>query len=197
MNPMHLMEKVDGLIEVFKNDKMFKFLHLPVQSGSDKILKLMKRDYTVEEFIKLVKKFRDEVEDLTLSTDVIVGFPGEDEDDFSKSLELIEELKPEVLNISRFRARPGTEAYNFKDKVEGGIIKDRSRVMTKRFNEIALQNNEKWIGWKGRVLIDEIGKNNTFVGRNFAYRPVIVKEGKIGGIIDVKIRSVTEFDLRE
>ena len=82
-------------------------------------------------------------------------------------------------------------------QIDGGVAKERSGIMTDIFHNVARMNNEKWISWEGEVLIDEIGKNNTFVGRNFAYRPVIVSGNfKIGDIIKVKITNVTSFDLR-
>ena len=84
-----------------------------------------------------------------------------------------------------------------KKQIHGNITKERSRLLTKVFNKIALQNNKKWLNWQGYVLIDEYGKNNSFIGRNFAYKPVILKgEYKLGDIIKVKIQKITSYDLR-
>ena len=195
MNPNDIKIILDDLIDTYKNKKLFKFLHLPVQSGNNEILKLMNRKYTVEDFKEIVKKFR-EIPKLTLSTDIICGFPTETEEQFNDSLQLIKELKPDVLNISRFQPRPGTEAAKM-EQINGRITKERSRILTDIFGNISRMNNEKWLDWTGTVLIDEKGKDNTMIGRNFAYKPVIVDEKfKLGEIIKVKIEKVATHDLR-
>ncbi|MEA2037181.1 MAG: tRNA (N(6)-L-threonylcarbamoyladenosine(37)-C(2))-methylthiotransferase [Nanoarchaeota archaeon] len=197
MNPTHLLDILEPMIKAYKNDKVFKFLHVPVQSGNNDILKLMKRNYNVDDFRRIVEEFRKNVPNITISTDIIAGFPTETEEQFNDSLELIKEIKPDVLNISRFQARNGTEAYKLKGQIHGRETKDRSRMLTEIYTNIARMNNEKWINWKGEVLIDEKGKNDTFVGRNFSYRPVIVRgDYRLGDYVKVKIDNVTSFDLR-
>ena len=197
LNPNHALEFLDELIEIYKSDKMFKFLHVPVQSGSGKILKSMKRKYTEEQFKTIINKFREKIPEITIATDIICGFPGEDENDFSKSLDLIKEIKPDAINISRFWPRPGTEAETMENQVHGNENKKRSELITSIYHNIARMRNERWLGWKGRIIIDEIGKNNSFIGRNYAYKQVIVKgDYKIGDEISVVIKKVTSFDLR-
>jgi len=197
MNPLHLLDILDRMIDVYKNDKVFKFLHIPAQSGNDKILELMKRKYTVDDFRKIVREFRKNIPNLTLSTDIICGFPTETEEQFNDSLDLIKEIKPDVLNISRFQARPMTEAAKMEGQIQGGITKDRSRMLTDIFTNISRMNNEKWLDWKGEILIDEKGKHDTWVGRNFAYKPVIVRgDVKLGDSVKVKVNNVTSYDLR-
>jgi threonylcarbamoyladenosine tRNA methylthiotransferase CDKAL1 len=196
MNPMHLLDILGPMIDAYKNPKVFKFLHVPVQSGNDEILKLMKRKYSVSDFKNIVSAFRKAIPDITISTDIICGFPTETEEQFNDSLELIKEIKPDVLNISRFQARTGTEAFKMDGQIHGRTTKERSRLLTEIFLNIARMNNEKWLNWEGTVLIDEKGKNDTFVGRNSSYRPVIVRGVKLGDIVKVKVNSVTPFDLR-
>lgn len=128
MNPFHLKEILDEMIHVYQNEKILKFLHLPVQSGSDRILKLMNREYAVKDFIEVVEKFRKEILDLFLSTDVIVGFPGETEEDFQKTVELMKKIKPNKINISKFGARPMTEAAKMK-QLDNKIINERSKLL--------------------------------------------------------------------
>ncbi|HZX44695.1 MAG TPA: tRNA (N(6)-L-threonylcarbamoyladenosine(37)-C(2))-methylthiotransferase, partial [Candidatus Nanoarchaeia archaeon] len=103
MNPGHLLDILEPMADAFKSDKVFKFLHVPVQSGNDDILNLMKRNYRLADFKKIVEVFRKRVPNLTLSTDIIAGFPTETEQQFNDSLELMKEIKPDVLNISRFQ----------------------------------------------------------------------------------------------
>lgn len=128
MNPTHVKKFLDELIEAYKNEKIMKFLHLPVQSGSDNILRAMKRGYTVLEFEKIVERFRKEIPDLFLSTDVIVGFPGEADKDFQKTVKFLRDVKPNKVNISKFGPRPGTGAAKMK-QLDIETIKERSRVV--------------------------------------------------------------------
>lgn len=184
MNPSHVKIILNELIEAYRNEKVFKFLHLPVQSGSDHVLKLMNRNYSVKDFKRIVKKFKKEFPSLTLSTDVIVGFPNESEKDFRKSVELIEEIKPDIVNLSKFGKRPRTQAAKMK-QLPRGLINERTKKLAKIIDRIKLENNEKWLGWKGEVLIDEKTKKG-MMGRNFAYKPITVK-GKLGNFKRIKI----------
>ncbi|MBT4825011.1 tRNA (N(6)-L-threonylcarbamoyladenosine(37)-C(2))-methylthiotransferase [Candidatus Woesearchaeota archaeon] len=201
-NPEHFAEIIDELLLLFNSkpgSKLFKFLHIPVQSGNNTILKAMNRKYKVSDYKKLIKKIKQEQPNMTISTDIIVGFPGETKKQFMDSIKLIKELKPNVLNISRYSARPKTLAA-LMPQVYGGKTKDRSRLLTNEFYKIAEQNNKAWLDWKGEIIIDEIGKKgtNTLIGRNLSYKPVIIKKIfkgkkiKLGSIIKVKIVSITK-----
>jgi MiaB-like tRNA modifying enzyme len=197
LNPNHALEFLDDLIKIYKNEKMFRFLHVPVQSGSDKILKSMRRKYTAEDFRKIIYRFSQEIPDITIATDVICGFPGETEDDFNATLELIKEIKPDAINLSRFWPRQGTEAEKMENQVHGQETKRRSTILTDIYQSTARMRNERWFDWQGKIVIDEKGKDNTMIGRNYAYKPVVVScECKIGDAIEVKIMKVTPFDLR-
>ena len=196
MNPGNTMAILDELIEIYKNPKMFKFLHIPLQSGNNEILKLMNRKYAVEDFIRIVEAFRKEIPEITISTDMIVGFPSETEQQFNDSLGIIKKTKPDVINISRYAARDGTIAAKMK-QLSTNMLKDRSRRMTGLHRHISYDNNKKWLGWKGKILIDEKGKYDSWIGRNYCYKPVVVKGNfKLGDEIDVKITDTTNFDLR-
>ncbi len=196
MNPGNTITILDELIDIYKNPKMFKFLHIPIQSGNDEILKLMNRKYKAEDFIQVAEKFRKEISEITISTDIIVGFPSETDEQFNDSLNILKKIKPDVLNLSRYAARDGTIASKMK-QVSTNKMKERSKTMTDEYRKIALENNKKWIGWKGKILIDEEGKENSWVGRNYCYKPVVVKGNfKLGDEIDVSINDATSFDLR-
>mgnify|MGYP001041900107 CR=1 FL=1 len=194
MNPNHTLGMLADLIHVFrKNDKIFKFIHLPVQSGDNEILQLMNRFYSVEDFEKIVCHFRREIPEITLATDVICGFPGEGDEAFNRTLKLIEEVKPDVVNISKFFPRPGTTAEKMKSRVPPQEVKKRSRRMAEVCRRISFENNRKWVGWTGRVLIDEEGKGPvSWVGRNFAYKPVVVRGcgSLFGRFVDVHVVEV-------
>ena len=196
MNPGNTITILDDLIEIYKNEKMFRFLHIPIQSGNNEILKLMNRKYSVEDFIKVVEAFRKEIPEITISTDIIVGFPSETEQQFEDSLNIIKKIKPDVLNISRYAVREGTIAAKMK-QLSTNTLKERSRIMTILHHQISLENNKKWVGWQGNILIDEKGKDNSRIGRNYCYKPVVVKgEFKLGDEIDARIYDATSFDLR-
>jgi threonylcarbamoyladenosine tRNA methylthiotransferase CDKAL1 len=175
MNPLLAKKMMGDLIDCFKNEKIFKFLHLPVQSGSDIILKKMQRGYTVDDFIEIVRTFRRALPNLTLSTDMIVGFPTETEQEFEESMDLLARVRPDVVNISRFGARDGTKAAAMDGQVGTDTSKSRSTRMTSLVRQIQKENNSKWIGWQGSVLVDERVKN-AFLGRNYAYKPCLIPD---------------------
>ena len=194
MNPMYMPRIKEELIKSYDSDKVYKFLHIPVQSGSDKILHDMKRGHTVKTVREVIEKAKERFTDFTISTDVIVGFPSETKEDFEKTVDLINEIRPDMVNLSKYSARPGTEAAEW-DQIEASEVKKRSKIIFDIINKISLENNQKWIGWKGKVLFDE-ETNEGIKGRNFAYKPVVVKEEiKIGQthiveILDATTRSI-------
>jgi len=190
MNPMYMPRIKEELVKSFDNDKVFKFLHIPVQSGSDKVLHDMKRGHTVGTFREIVKKVKERFGDFTISTDVIVGFPSETEEDFQKTVNLLDEVRPDVVNLSRYSIRPGTEAAEW-EQIDVAEVKRRSKIIFEQINKTSIENNKKWIGWTGKVLFDE-KTNEGIKGRNFAYKPVFVRnEVEIGQYHIVEITDVT------
>jgi len=125
LNPEHLPRFIDELVEVFKSPKMYKFIHLPVQSGSDSVLKAMGRNYSVNEFLEYVDELRSKIPGLSLETDIIVGFPTETRADFEQTLDLLKKAKPEITNVSKFGARPHAEASKLK-QISNDELKLRS-----------------------------------------------------------------------
>jgi MiaB-like tRNA modifying enzyme len=190
MNPMYMPRIKENLIKSFDNDKVFKFLHIPVQSGSDKVLHDMKRGHTVETFREIVKKAKERFGNFTISTDVIVGFPSETEEDFQKTVNLLDETRPDMINLSKYSARPGTEAAEWK-QIDVAEVKRRSKIIFEQISKISMENNKKWIGWTGKVLFDE-KIDEGVKGRNFAYKPVFVQNAvDIGQSHIVEITDVT------
>jgi MiaB/RimO family radical SAM methylthiotransferase len=194
MNPVYVPFMLEDLIEAYRNVKVFKFLHIPVQSGSDKVLKLMKRGHKASVFADIVRRFRREFKNFTIATDVIVGFPEENENDFQQTINLINEVEPDVINISKFSARPGTEASEM-EKINVKTVKERTKRLHELANAIGYRRNLSWVGWNGEILIDEM-KDNGVQGRNFAYKPVFLHESvALGSKVDVKINSVFNHSL--
>ncbi len=188
MTPSSALPILDELIESYRSGKMFKFLHVPVQSGNDDVLRSMNRRYTVEEFKGLITRFRAAHRRLGVSTDIICGFPGESEEHFQDSIELIQWLRPDVLNISRYWERPGTEAASMRGKLHGRDTKARSRRLTKIWKRLSVETGERWLGWEGEILLDELGRDGTKVGRNHAYKAVAVEtDAMLGEFIRVRV----------
>jgi MiaB-like tRNA modifying enzyme len=180
MNPNFALEYLDELVELFKSHKgkLFWFLHIPVQSGSDAVLLRMKRKYSVADFVKVCAAFRGAMPEFNISTDVICGFPGESISDFQATKEFIRKVEPDVINVSRFWARPGTEAAEMEGQLHGRDTNARSREMIALKENVVLSRNRVWEGWTGRVTIDEkglVGEGNSWIGRNHAYKPVGIK----------------------
>jgi len=132
----HPKDFTDKLIEnMAKCKKTAKFLHLPVQSGDNKILKKMNRSYTAEQYKKLIKKIRKEIPDINLSTDIIVGFPGETKKQFENTVKLCKEIGFDMAYISKYSPRPGTPAFKIKDNVSWAEKKKREKILEKIINE--------------------------------------------------------------
>ncbi len=192
MTPNFALNVLPDLVDAFKNHRVFRFLHLPVQSGDEEVLKSMNRFYTVNDFKRVAATFRKAIPDLTLATDVIVGFPGESAEAFERTMQLITDVKPDVINISRFFARPNTAAERMTPKIAQNEIVERSKKMTALVRRITAEKNKAWINWKGRILVDEVGKQpESFIGRNFAYKPIVVKSSDhslLGKSISVQVK---------
>ncbi|MEM2931611.1 MAG: tRNA (N(6)-L-threonylcarbamoyladenosine(37)-C(2))-methylthiotransferase [Nitrososphaerota archaeon] len=198
MNPLHLIKGLlRELINAYNDRRIFKFLHLCIQSGSDKVLRDMRRGYTVSNFYECVKMFRETYPDLTLMTDIIVGYPTEDEQDFEASVKLLTEVKPDFVNISRFYPRPGTPAAKLKP-LPVKTLNERSKLLTELCREIALKKNEKWIGWEGPALIDELGEHGELIGRNINYRPIVINNAEkslLGRLVNVHVTEARPYCL--
>ena len=196
MNPWGLALIMDDLVPLLNNRKIYSFLHIPVQSGDDPILKAMARRYTVSDYEELVDRLRSDIPDLTISTDVIAGFPGEDEASFERTRELMERIAPDVINITRFSARPGTRALEMKEKVPGWKAKERSRVLTKLRFDITSRRLVKWRGRTADVLTVERGKNGSTLARTDNYATVVIRRPiPLGEFIRVKITDSTDIYL--
>ena len=186
MNPNHLRKIVDDLLSVMDDNRVYRFLHIPVQSGSDDVLKNMRRGYTAEQFMDLVDTLREGIPEISIATDIITGFPGETDEDHQKTLQLVKDLHADTLNITRFSSRPGTEAAQM-EQIHGRILKERSTELTELKNEVEYNVNKRLIGQKFRALATEIGKEGTIVRTGY-YRPVVVREEiPLGTFLDVEV----------
>ncbi len=195
MNPEQAKQILSNLLEAYNSEKIYKFLHLPVQSGSDEILEKMRRNYSVDDFRKVVNGFREKYPDIFLSTDIIAGFPGETEEEFRKSCRLMEEVKPDKINITRFTPMPGTDAKEM-DQIDSEIKKKRSKKLTKIQKKISEEQNKKQIGKELDGLVIKKGKKGGYMVRAQNYRPIIVDDASPGDFVKVKIKDAKSTYLK-
>jgi len=195
LNPQATAKIKEQLIPILNSGKVYKFLHIPVQSGSNKILKAMNRSYTREDFIELIKYFKKQIPNLTLITDIIIGFPGESEQDFQETFSLIKEISPDFVNINRFWPMKGTKAAKL-GKVAPEIVKQRIISLAALCKSQI--NNKRWTGWKGKCLLNLKNKRGIFA-RNPSYKRILVEnatDNDIGKFVDVQVTSTLKNYLR-
>jgi len=192
MNPATMHKNLGTLITAYQHPSIYKFLHVPVQSGDDDILQKMNRGYTAAEFTSLVHRFRKTIPTLTVSTDVIIGFPTETEEQFKRTIQVLQQVKPDIVNITRFSARPLTLAKTMTGRIPTHVVKERSRHITDVCAKLSLQKNIKHLRKTSKVLVTEKGKNNTVTGRTDSYKQVVLSDAvRLGTFVDVEILGAT------
>ncbi|MGC8587284.1 MAG: tRNA (N(6)-L-threonylcarbamoyladenosine(37)-C(2))-methylthiotransferase [Candidatus Micrarchaeia archaeon] len=185
LNPEHLGRYIDRLIDVYNSEKVYKFVHLPVQSGSDKVLKEMNRKYSVDDFIGYVKEFRSKMPNISIATDIIVGYPTETESDFEETLELIRKVKPSITNVSKFGRRPHAPA-SMLEQLGNDIVKRRSIDASRLVREVQAKARENFIGSEEVVLVTEGGRS--MKGRDIYYNQVALEnDAELGSFVNAKI----------
>lgn len=187
MHPKSLKGQLDEVINVIKNnEKIYNFVHIPIQTGSAKVLEEMNRLHTLEEYKMIIDKFRSEIPDLSIATDIIVGYPTETDDDFQKTIDLLYEIKPDIIHISKYMHRPGAKSSSLKE-IDHALMKERTHKINKVKTEVMLENNKKYEGSVQKVLITGKGTSGGFVGYTNSYKNVIVDDVEIGSFVDVRI----------
>jgi MiaB-like tRNA modifying enzyme len=188
MNPSSVLFQLDDLIKVYEDDHIYTFLHLPIQSGDDTLLTKMGRAYSIDDVFTIIKCFRNHHPTLTLATDVIVGFPGEQEKHHEQTIDVLRRLQPDIVNITKFSARPNTKAKTMDNRIPTDSVKQRSKILTELTAKLSMEKNIAHIGKTYSILITEQGKNNTMIGRTNSYKPVVIQEPmSIGDRVDVTI----------
>ncbi|HSB47083.1 MAG TPA: tRNA (N(6)-L-threonylcarbamoyladenosine(37)-C(2))-methylthiotransferase [Candidatus Bilamarchaeum sp.] len=194
INPDHAKRLLPGLVRALDNKKFYKFLHIPVQSGSEKVCREMNRDHSVEDFLSIVETVRREIPEASIATDIIVGYPTETEEDYQETLELLRKAKPEVTNVSRFSPRPGTKAKEMR-QIPNAEIKRRSGETFTLVRRISEERRRMLVGRRYRVLVTE--KDKDFKGRNVNYHQVVLKDfkGRLGDVVDVEVTDANHGSL--
>lgn len=196
----HPKDLSNDLIDSYATlDKLSGHLHLPVQSGSNKVLKEMNRKYTREDYLSIVYRLKELVPDIAITTDFIVGFPGETEEDFNYTLDLINEVKFDSAYTFLYSIREGTLAAKMENQIDYKVKHDRFKRLSDALNEISLDINQKLIGKTVEVLVEDISKNNPNVltGRTNTSKLVHFKGNKelIGSLVNIKIEDAKTFSL--
>lgn len=190
MHPNNMMDDLESLIEAFKMEKVYKFIHLPVQSGSDKVLIDMKRGHNINEYNYVIKRFKEEIPEISIATDIIIGYPSEDNEDFNETCILLDEIKPSFIHLSKYKHRPKAISSKLKE-IPQSEMKRRSKILNEKKLKITENENKEFLGSKQRVLLVEKGPKGGIVSKTDNYIPVIIPNGKLGTFQNVKITKTT------
>jgi MiaB-like tRNA modifying enzyme len=191
MNPKDVLTITNQLIEAYKSDKVYKFLHLPIQSGSNKVLKDMRRPYTIEEAKDIIHKFRTNFPNITIATDIITGYPTETNEDHKLTIKFIQEVKPDVLNLSKFSKHKHTPAENLIDlPIE--TINQRNQDTMRIHRDTALENKKKFLNKSTKVLVNKKISQDLYEARDNNYNIVLINstDNILGKTIEVKITQL-------
>ena len=196
----HPKDISDKLIEAFgKCEKLGHYIHLPVQSGSSKVLKEMNRKYTREKYLEIVRKLRAVDPDIAISTDIIVGFPGETEEEFAETLSLCEEVRYDSAFTFLYSIRKGTPAEKFEDQIPEEVKHERFNRLVEVVNRISAEKNAEYVGRVEKVMVTGPSKRNskTYGGRTESFKLVNFRgtPDMIGTIVNVKITGSNTFSL--
>ncbi len=187
MNPATLLPVLDPVIESFRDERIFRFVHLPAQSGSDRVLSGMGRRYSSDDFMMIVREFREKIPDISIATDIIAGFPGEDESDFQASLDLLSAVMPAKVNITRYSQRPHTLVAGESDHTDH-VKKVRSRRLQRHAEMLYHCQNQSLLGRRISVTVTEHIRPGSVLCRTSNYTGVVVDmDLPVGTNIQVRI----------
>ncbi len=195
MHPKNILNNVDEIIDAMKHPKVYDFIHLPVQSGSDKVLSDMRRGHNISQYKEIVSKFKKEIPDITLAVDIIVGYPTESDDDFDKTVELLRQIKPSLIHLSKYQHRIGAISSSLKE-IPPKVMKERSKFLSEIKEEITKEENVEFIDSIQNVLVVEKGSKGGYIAKTNNYIPVIVDNVELGTFVDVKITEATSTYLK-
>jgi threonylcarbamoyladenosine tRNA methylthiotransferase CDKAL1 len=197
-NPSSVYSLLGSLIVSYRSEKIYKFAHLPVQSGSDRVLMEMNRGYTAESFKRIVGDLRSTFQNFVLFTDVIVGYPGETNEDFEETCNLIRNIRPDKTHIARFSPRPHTPASSLK-QVPEPVKKRRSEILTFLTKEIQIANNAQWVGKVVDATVVDIYRRGGMIARTDEYKTIAIQRcerSMLGKRFSIQVNSCTPFYLK-
>ncbi|MDV0445494.1 tRNA-2-methylthio-N(6)-dimethylallyladenosine synthase [Methanimicrococcus sp. At1] len=189
MNPFSIKPILSELIDAFNHPKIYKFLHIPIQSASEDVLKTMNRHYSMKDVDEIIAAFKERFPDLTLFTDIIVGFCGETDADFEETTDWVQKYKPDKINISKYSPRPGTKAFPMRN-LDSRILTARSRELTELTDKLKQETKNERIGNIEDVFISKYGKESGVLARTADYKPVVLNEKGLKPGMTVKAKIV-------
>ena len=195
MHPKNILNDVDEIIDAMKHPKVYDFIHLPVQSGSDKVLSEMRRGHNISQYKEIVKKFKSEIPGIALAVDIIVGYPTESDEDFNETVKLLEEIKPSLIHLSKYQHRKGAISSSLEE-IPRDVMKKRSKFLTQIKSQITEEENKELVNSIQNVLVVEEGSKGGFIAKTNSYIPVIVDNVELGTFVDVKITEATSTYLK-
>jgi len=186
MNPENGQTMSSFLLNSYESEKIYNFLHIPVQSGCDRILREMNRKYNAEDFLQLVDKFREKFPDIQIATDIIIGYPSETREEFQESMDILRESRPDKVNITRFTPMPNTKAAEM-DQIDSEEKKRRSKRMSTLVQKISKENNQGYLGDKKKALVIEKGEKGGYKARLNNYKLAIIDDAAPGEFVNIEI----------
>ena len=195
MHPKNILNDVDEIIDAMKHPNVYNFIHLPVQSGSDKVLSEMNRGHTISQYVDVLSRFKSEIPDLTLAVDIIVGYPTETDEDFDLTVELLKQIKPSLIHLSKYQHRKGAISSSLPE-IPRETMKKRSKFLSEIKSEITEEENRDLVNTVQNVLVVEKGSKGGFIAKTDSYIPVIVHDVELGTFVDVKITEATATYLK-
>lgn len=188
MSPQYVRRYYDEFVSLFKDERVYRFIHLPVQSGNNRILGLMKRAYSIEQFEFLVSDLRRDIGEFSLATDLIVGFPTETKSEFNDTLDLVNRVGFDMVNVARYAIRPNTAAESLPQVSDQEKLA-RSRELMRLVRNQFLERNLPLVGRTEKVLVSTPAKVGGFVGRTAGYKQVILQKAELGEFALAKIQT--------
>ena len=195
MHPKNILNNYSEIIDAIKHPKVYNFIHLPIQTGSNKVLHEMNRGHTIEDYLKIVDAFKKEIPNVTIATDIIVGYPTETDDDFKSTCDLIEKVKPSLIHLSKYQHRQGAISSSLKE-VPYEVMKKRSKLLSKFKVQITEEENKKLLGTTQKALVVEKGSKGGYMAKSDDYIPIVVSDVSEGEFISVKIYETTSTYLK-
>ena len=194
-NPMNISDMEDEFVSMFSDSKVYKFAHIPLQSGSNEVLKRMKRRYSREYFMRLINKLKENYSGMTFATDVIVGFPGECDNDFNDTVQCLNEFLPEVLHISKYQRIPNTIASVMKDQVDGKTAMKRSKILSEIHPVWSKNRLNKFNGEEYECYVTD--KKKDYIAHSDSYVQIIIPSAQdlLGKKVRVKINDAAKYYL--
>lgn len=197
-NPDTLMGLVDRVVEILREPRVYKYLHIPLQSADDRVLKIMKRRYTYDEFRNVVIELRRKIPGVTVATDVIVGHPGEDDEAFQNTAKAIVELQFDKVHIAQYTIRPRTESAAMV-QVPEYVKKMRSTILSRIVEEVGASMNREYLNSLVDIAITHRSIRGSVIGRTLNYKPVVLlnsTDATLGTRRVARVVATTFYDLR-